>query len=82
MGIREGHLQLRGGMRWKLTGLLLKSSTLTPGKYFICLPVHGREMTNKLGMDDDHYNYKHMQQDGEDLYATLSSPPPIDSMPG
>lgn len=39
-------------------------------------------MTNKLGMDDDHYNYKHMQQDGEDLYVTLSSPPPINSMPG
>lgn len=39
-------------------------------------------MTNKLGMDDDHYNYKHMQQDGEDLYATLSSPPSINSMPG
>lgn len=30
-------------------------------------------MTNKLGMDDNHYNYKHMQG-GEDIYATLSSP--------
>lgn len=38
-------------------------------------------MTNKLGMDDNHYNYKHMQG-GEDIYATLSSPPPINSMPG
>lgn len=29
-------------------------------------------MINKLGMDDDYYNYKYMWQDGEDLYVILS----------
>lgn len=72
MGIWEGYLQFCGGMRWKFIGFLLKLFILILGKYFICLFVYRREMINKLGMDDDYYNYKYMWQDGEDLYVILS----------